>query len=321
MKHPYAYYLKQYMEFLKGHYAEITLVVRERRLNQYKKIVYELKEEGKISTVSPRLLKPKDVAVIIGHRKKAGISSETLQDDISFLNGFLKFCNNKAVEKFREEYPRFVPKVYKKRKECLPDEKMDIIVKYAYDIGPSTFFKMRSYAVVMFCMYGGLRTLEIQNAKVENIRLTEKGYVLQLDVVKGGDSYGQMRFVTILPRSKEFVDRYLEMRSEYLKENNIVSDLLIPSLEEDVYVMSDKNVRKLKDHVCDDVGFKFNLQILRRTYAQHLTDRGVPLDQVQVVMGHSNPNTTYRNYAGIRPERVSDLIFDKLTESEEFYKK
>jgi len=33
-------------------------------------------------------------------------------------------------------------------------------------------------------MYGGLRTLEIQNAKVDNIRLTEKGYVLQLDVGK-----------------------------------------------------------------------------------------------------------------------------------------
>jgi len=315
MKHPYAYYLKQYMEFLKGHYAEITLVVRERRLNQYKKIIYQLREEKKISATSPRLLKPKDIAVIIGHRKQAGIAAETLQDDISFLNGFFKFCGNKAVEKFKEEYPRFVPKVFKKRKECLSDEKMDAIIKHVYEHGPSSFIKMRSCAIVVFSMCGGLRTLEVQNAKVGSLNRTEKGYVLRLDVVKGVDSYGQMRYVNILPRCTDFVDRYLEMRAAHLKENNIISDFLIPSLDEGVYVMSDKNVRKLKDHVCDDIGFKFNLQILRRTYAQYLTDEGVPLDQTQVVMGHSNPNTTYRNYAGIRPERVTDLIFDRLAEN------
>ena len=52
-------------------------------------------------------------------------------------------------------------------------------------------------------------------------------------------------------------------------------------------------------------------------YAQYLTDKTVPLDAVQVTMGHNNPNTTFRDYAGIRPERVSGPVFEKLSNFEE----
>gem|GEM_PF-4809456 len=64
--------------------------------------------------------------------------------------------------------------------------------------------------------------------------------------------------------------------------------------------MSDKNTRKLKDYVCTDVGFRFNLRILRRTYAQYLVDADVTLDVVQVALGHSNP------------ERITSHIFEKI---------
>ena len=316
MKHPYAHYLKQYMEFLSGHYAEITLLVRERRLNQFKKIVYEMNKERKVSTVSPRHLTSKDIAQMIGYRKKNDVSSETIQDDISFLNGFLKFCGNDAVEKFKEEYPRFVPKTYRKRKDCFSEEQFRRILEYADKVHSSGPYRMRAYAVVVFCMCGGLRTLEIQNAKVRNLDRTDKLDKLWLDIVKGGDTYGQSRWAPLLPQSREFIDRYLEMRSRYLMEHGIVSDLLIPPFTEDVGVMSDKNIRKLKDYVCEDVGFRFDLRILRRTYAQYLVDADVTLDVVQVALGHSNPNTTYRNYAGVRPERVTSRIFEKIGKKE-----
>lgn len=316
MKHPYAHYLKQYMEFISGHYAEITLKVRERRLNQFKGIIYSLKAEGKVSTVSPAHLISKDIAVIIGYRKRQGVSSETIQDDIAFLEGFLKFCGCKAVEKFRDEYPRFVPKTYHKRKECLSEVQFERILECAYKVNPSEIFKLRAYAVVIFCMCGGLRTLEIQHAKAHHIDKADKLYKLWLDVVKGSDSYGQSRWAPILPQCKDFVDIYLERRVAYLREHGMESDALIPPLVEDIGVMSDKNIRKLKDYVCADVGFNFDLRILRRTYAQYLVDNEVPLDVVQVALGHSNPNTTYRNYAGVRPERVSGLVFEKLANTD-----
>jgi site-specific recombinase XerD len=321
MKHPYAHYLKQYMEFLSGHYAEITLKVRERRLNQFKKIIYDLKNEKKISTVSPRHLTSKDMATIVGHRKKAGLSSETILDDIAFLDGFLKFCGNEAVKKFKEEYPRFVPKTYHKRLEGLPDDKFNKIIECAYNADSAQFHKMRSYAVVIFCMCGGLRTLEIQHANVSGMDRSGNMYKLWLDVVKGSDTYGQSRWAPLLLQCNDFVDQYLDVRARYLKDRGIISDLLIPPMEEDVGMMSDKNIRKLKNYVCKDAGFKFDLRILRRTYAQYLIDKKVPLDVVQVALGHSNPNTMFQNYVGIRPEKVSDLVFEKLAKNDEIREK
>ena len=312
MQHPYIYHLKRYMAFLSGHYAEITLTVRDRRLRQFKNIIYDLKRAGIISTVSPRKLTPDDISNIIGHRKKSGMSSDTIQDDISFLHGFLDFCGNDAVEKFKKKYPRFIPRTHHKRKECLTDEQFNHIIECAYKIDHADPFKMRAYAVVMFCVCGGMRTLEIQNAKIENLDRSENLDKIWLDVVKGGDTYGEARWVPLLPQSKEFVDRYIEVRSQYLKDHSISSNFLIPPFIGDLKIMTDKNIRKLKDYVCKDVGFNFDLRILRRTYAQYLVDANVPLDVVQVALGHSNPNTTYRNYAGVRPEKVTGRIYEKI---------
>lgn len=316
MKHPYMHYLNQYLEFISGHYAEITLTVRKRRLIQLKKLVYDLHKNGKVSSVSPGKLKAEDIANIIGDRKKGGISTDTILDDISFLDGFLKFCGNNAVEKFKIKYPRFVPAAYHKRKECLTDQQFNRIFECAYNVDFSDPFRMRSYALVVFCVSGGLRSLEIRHAKIQNLERTERSYKLWLDFVKGNDTYGQARFVPLLPQSQEFIDRYLELRYHYLRERGIVSDLIIPPLANGIDIMSSNNMRKLKDRVILDVGFDFDLRILRRTYAQFLVDNEVPLDVVQVALGHLNPNTTYRNYAGVRTEKVSDRVFSKLINSE-----
>jgi len=52
---------------------------------------------------------------------------------------------------------------------------------------------------------------------------------------------------------------------------------------------SDKDLRKLKDHASRDVGFEFDLRILRRTYDQYLFDSDVRFEIVQVALGHNNP--------------------------------
>jgi site-specific recombinase XerD len=203
MKHPYAHCLKQYMESLSGHYAEITLTIRERRLNQFKKIIYYLNKEKRVSTVSPHYLTSKDIAQLIGYRKKNDLSSDTILDDVSFLDGFLTFCGNNAVREFREEYHRFVPKTYHKRKDCFSDEQFHSILEFADKVHSSGPYRMRAYAVVMFCMCGGLRTLEIQNAKVKNLDRTDKLDKVWLDVVKGVDSYGEPCWAPLLPQSRD----------------------------------------------------------------------------------------------------------------------
>jgi len=311
MKHPYAYYLNNYMEFISGHYAEITLAVRKRRLNQLKGIIYDLYAQGKISTVSPRLLTAEDISILIGHRKKI-VSVDTVLDDITALEGFLKYCGNDAVQKFRDKYPRFIPKTHHKRKPPMPYDHFKRIIERAESIDPDDFIRMRAYGVVIFCLCGGLRTLEIQYARLSNLVIEENGIKLWLDVVKGGDTYGDARWVPILPVGREFIERYLQSREKQLKKHGLVSDAIIPPLIEGTLFTSDKNLRDLKNYVSREIGFNFQLRMCRRTYAQFLVDSEVSLDVVQVALGHNNPDTTYKNYAGVRSERVPDLVFKQL---------
>jgi len=311
LKHPYAYYLNDYERFVFGHFGELTIKNRIRRLNQLKRIIYDFHDKGMVSTVSPRLLTVDDLVVIIGYRKSK-VSVETVLDDIAFLEGFLVFCDNDAVDKFREKYPRFVPKAKHKRKPPMPYEQFQRILERADNVDSDDFIRMRAYGVVVFCLCGGLRTLEIQHARVSNLVIEESGIKLWLDVVKGGKTYGDPRWIAILPAGREFVERYLLSRSKQLKSLNLVSDSLIPPLLENVTFTSDKNLRKLKDYVSREVGFNFDLRMCRRTYGQFLVDSEVPFECVQVALGHNDPKTTYKNYAGVRTERVPDLVFKRL---------
>ena len=150
-------------------------------------------------------------------------------------------------------------------------------------------------------------------AKVRNLQYKEDGYWLWLDVVKGQNTYGEARHVPVLPFGESFVERYLESRNALLEELGLKSDALIPSLVEDAPFTSDKTLRKLKDHASRDIGLEFDLRILRCTFAQYLVDSEVDFSVVQRAMGHNNPNTAYKNYAGIRTERVPHMIFKKLS--------
>jgi len=311
MKHPYAYYLNKYLDFIDGHYADITLQVRKRRLNQLKKIIYDLHDKKKISTVSPRLLTAEDIATLIGFRKK-NVSVDTVLDDITALESFLKYCNNNAIEKFKNKYPGFVPKAHHKRKPPMPYNHFMRIIERADAIDSNDFLRMRAYATVVFCLCGGLRTIEVQHARLSNLVIEEGVIKLWLDVVKGGDTYGDPRWIPILPVAHDFVKRYLVSRDNQLNSLNLVSDAIIPPLIEGYCFTSDKNLRKLKDYVSREVGFNFDLRMCRRTYAQFLVDAEVGFEVVQVALGHNNPDTTYKNYAGVRSERVPDLVFKQL---------
>ena len=203
MKHPFAYYLKQYLDFIQGHFAESTRDGKRKRLTQLKGIIYDLKAEGKLSTVSPRLLTTKDIAYLLGHRKST-VAIDTVLKDVSALEGFLKFCENDVIEKFRKEYPRFIPRRHHKRKPPLSYEHVHRIVSYAENIEISNFYKMRSFAVVMFCLFGGLRNLELRYAKLSNLVVSNGEMKILLNDVKGKDSYGEDRWVPILPLDMSF---------------------------------------------------------------------------------------------------------------------
>ncbi len=171
---------------------------------------------------------------------------------------------------------------------------------------------IKAYSVVIFSMCGGLRALEVQHALAENVTIGCSGVSIYVDHVKGQDSYGYARHIPMIPEARDLIAEFMDSRQTYLEEVGVHRDCLIPSIQSN-NPLSYNSLNKLKSRVSDDLGIKFDLRKCRRTYGRYLVDSGVTLDIVQVAMGHNGPNTTFRNYAGIRTEMVPSLVFDKLS--------
>ena len=56
--------------------------------------------------------------------------------------------------------------------------------------------------------------------------------------------------------------------------------------------------------ICDGVGFVFDYRKLRRTCGQYLLDEGFSMEEVSILLGHTNVTTTNAFYAGVCPSRA-----------------
>lgn len=299
--------VENHLSELEGHIADGTLAVRRRRLIQFGKIFTELKNQSKISTENPKALTVKDIDYFIGYRKKS-VEASTILDDLAFLDQYLSSLGNNVIGKYRSEKHYHVPKKRHNRLPPLNDAAYTRILEKADAIETENWTMMSSYAIVLFCMCGGLRAKEIRMADADKLTINEKEAKIFLIHVKGEDSYGGPREAPIIPEAIPFLKRYMEARRMRLDACGKKERALIPPISKRGGYLSYNSINKLKSRVEEDVGFNFDLRMCRRTYGQTLVDRGVSLEEVQIAMGHANPNTTYKNYCGKRPERVvSDI--------------
>lgn len=152
----------------------------------------------------------------------------------------------------------------------------------------SGYMRIRAYAVTALAICAGLRTQEIQFAKMEYLDKNLR-YIF-LDHVKGMGTYGSARTVPIRPECVPIMTLYLATRDYNVKSKYIFSN------RKGEYLSDDK-LRQDKDKVAADLDFKFDFRMCRRTYAQYLVDEGFATDLVSVVLGHSNTRTTELAYA------------------------
>jgi hypothetical protein len=96
-RHPFGEYAEKYMESVRGVYAEETWKNRARRYRRMGQKMIELKNEGKISTTSPKTMTPEDVRVYILYCKER-VSTADLAHEVNALRRLLNFVDNHAVE-------------------------------------------------------------------------------------------------------------------------------------------------------------------------------------------------------------------------------
>lgn len=290
-RYPFRSTALRYLEAYEGVYAETTWKELDRRFRRIEALLAGLKASGDVSTTDPASLTPEDVKALAVHlRRVRRISPAAQQHDIGVLGNLCLFVGNDCVRLARARYPAAFPIARKVRDSVLTSEEFAAIVRWS---GSRTGSGLRDAAAICLALGTGARPCEIREARVEDLDLA--GCTFYVRRPKGADTYGDRRTVPVRPEVRGILSLYIS--SSGLSP----SDLLFGV---DGHAASSNTLGIWRGKVCDGVGFVFDYRKLRRTYGQYLLDEGFSMEEVSILLGHTNVTTTNAFYAGVRPSRA-----------------
>ncbi len=288
-----------------GVYSPGMWMELERRYRKLDRILCDLEAKERISTSSPGSMTPEDIKSFILHRRAEGLKDTSISHDLSALSNLCEYTSgNHCVSMARTKYPLLFAKRRKKLLPVMEREDFDKLVSMVDSLSErSDPWRIRSYAMIMTALCGGLRTQELQYSKVAN--LSKDLTTLHLDHVKGMNTYGEERTVPLRPEVRHILELWLPL------QRRIGSEFLSPSYEGDP--LSTNGLTRSRKKVNDELGMDFDYRMCRRTYAQYLVDEGMDVDKVAVILGHASVKTTEANYARPREDRVVKEALDLWT--------
>lgn len=253
-----------------------------------------LKEEGRISTLSPAKLTEEDVKQFIIFRKGKENSNSDVNHDISALDNLLVYVGNIAVQRCLQKYPGLKPKCKQPRLPPLPKDVYSRILEEYEARDSNNISEVRAFAVVLMSIGLGTRNMELRLADVAD--LDTNNWVMYIKHVKGEDSYGEPRKVPVPPEIRPVILQYLLLRERWLKDNSASSNALFFSFNGRAGHLSGNSFRDVKSKIERIIGRKFELRDCRRAFGQNYVDKDLNIEAVSVLMGHATTKTTEGYY-------------------------
>ena len=294
-KYPFKEKADEFMETRRGVLTDISWKNLDRRLRRIDRELIRLKEEGKISTLSPKSMTEDDIKAFLIYRKGKKVGASDLSHDISALDQLLSYSDNTAVQKCLRLNPGLKPTSKRTRRlEPLPENTYrDILMAYE-DIDHQDFVTVRAFVLVLMYIGTGARNKELRLADISD--LDTKEWTIHYEHVKGEESYGEPRTVPIPKELIPIVDQYLFDREVYLTAHRAKSDALFFQLGGAHDHLSANSIRKAKSKVEEAIGRSFELRDCRRSFGDMYIRKGLGIEEVSVLMGHASTRTTEHYY-------------------------
>ncbi|MGN0138299.1 MAG: tyrosine-type recombinase/integrase [Candidatus Methanomethylophilaceae archaeon] len=309
MRYQFAADVNAYIEHLRPHVKESTVKDKERKLRLICKIFTTLYQEGKVSSNNPRRIGQDDLIIYIGYRRSMGISDSTISKDLSQLNQLFIWVGNNEIETFRAFGGVYRPHAYTGRKRPMPNDLIDRVYELARET--DSWDILRGCMAVILCCSCGLRPQEARQLYADDIVFMGDRSVVHVEHVKGEGTWGEPRNVMIMDGVEDIFRKYLGMRAEMLEKYGRKSRAMFPPLRGDSEFYCQQSFGRLKKVVEDILGTKFELRSGRRAYGQRLIDKGNPIEDVSVAMGHASTKTTEGFYARSREDIVMNRILSR----------
>jgi len=140
----------------------------------------------------------------------------------------------------------------------------------------------------------GTRNMVLRLANLSDLDIEK--WMFHIKNVKGQDTCGEPRSVSIPPEVRHVILQYRLLREKWLKSHSADSKALFFGITKDFGHLSSNSFRKIKSKIELIVDENFEFRDCRRGFGQNYLDKGLGVESVLVLMGHSSTKTTEGYY-------------------------
>ncbi len=214
---------------------------------------------------------------------RRGLKPTTKAHNLSVVRELLKFCQNELHIEVLDFEKIKRPKIPKRRVDYLTEEELK---KFFDSIGKRSMRDFRFRALVSILISTGCRISEALNLKIQDIDWKQKEAMI---IGKGNKE-----------RKIYFTDWSLNCIKEYIKKRGYEGKFIfVAEGKQNRWDRNDaqRNFRNYRKKL----GLPSNItaHTIRHSFATILLKKGVSLGHIQVLLGHSDIQTTSRHYLGI----------------------
>ena len=211
-----------------------------------------------------------DIRLYLAYLYERGVGNRSLENQRSYISAFYKWMH---VENNMASNPCEPIKTIKYKVEIRkPFNEIEI------DMMRSACKNAKERAILEILLSSGVRCNELATMKIEDVDLNN----LSVHVKNGKGNKERTTYIT--PIAKKYLLDYLNMRQD-----------------NDPYLFLSKNKTPITTSGIREVLHRIGVSAdvsnvhphrFRRTLATHLADRGMAVQEIQKILGHSNINTT-----------------------------
>jgi integrase/recombinase XerC len=242
-------------------------------------------------------LKQNDIRAHIAARHRKGISSKSLQRELSAIRSFYTFLlKNRLAESNPAQHVK-APKQARKLPKTLDVDQ----VKGLLEAGTSSALEVRDVAMFELFYSSGLRLSELNALDITDLDLADRSLIVRSG--KGGKS----RVLPIGGKAVKAINNWLQERSKL----QVIADDAALFVTTKGRRLGQRSIELRLSLWCKKKGLDQHIHphMLRHSFASHMLESSQDLRAVQELLGHSNISTT-QIYTHLDFQHLAE-IYDK----------
>ncbi|MDD1643543.1 MAG: tyrosine recombinase XerC [Methylococcaceae bacterium] len=241
-------------------------------------------------------LKQSDIRAHIASRHRQGISSTSLQRELSAIRSFYNFLLKKRLADCNPAQHITAPKQARKLPKTLDVDQINGLL----EAGTNSALEIRDLAMFELFYSSGLRLSELAALNLTDVDLPDNSLIVRTG--KGGKS----RILPIGSKAVTAINNWLQQR---LKNVAVSESALFVSTRGTR--LGQRSIELRLEQWCKKKGIAEHIHphMLRHSFASHLLESSQDLRAVQELLGHSNISTT-QIYTHLDFQHLAD-VYDR----------